>query len=206
MARVGRQGRMTGIEGSVLQVRNRARFVEPAPLPNRPVTGPNGEVELALLRSDIIERDEHRRATIKFSQTYVGLPVIPKPEPWQKFAACRDMDPAVFFTVGRPNRQAVKACLACTVREPCLEQALIEDAENKDSFGYRGGETPSGRKKLRTYANSKLARTRAKNEEIRRKFAEQHKPTARRDLIIAALADQYKMSQGSVKRLVNDLA
>jgi WhiB family redox-sensing transcriptional regulator len=72
-------------------------------------------------------------------------------EDWRKSAACRDTDPDLFFPVGTTGQAVVQieaaraVCLACDVREQCLEFAL---ATNQES-GVWGGTSEEERRKLR---------------------------------------------------------
>lgn len=55
---------------------------------------------------------------------------------WQDRAACRGMNPDLFFPArGEETRQAKKVCARCPVREECLDFAL----ENAEKFGIWGG-------------------------------------------------------------------
>lgn len=159
---------------------------------------------LAFLKHEIDERDAQRRARFKESETYVGVPAAP-PTKWWEESACRDMDMNLFFTVGRPNVQARKACERCTVREPCLIEALAQDIENKYAYGYRAGMGPAERDELRD--GTWLERVNRRNLEIREKFVRLHVPTtSARATVIAALAEEYDLTERSVYRLVDDLA
>ena len=45
---------------------------------------------------------------------------------WRKRAACRGVDPEVFYPVTDEEAGAAKAiCSTCPVREACLEHALV---------------------------------------------------------------------------------
>lgn len=60
-------------------------------------------------------------------------------QPWRQEAACRDMNPNLFFPSEKANRQikAAKAiCRGCFCRTQCLEYALETDSE-----GIWGGTT-----------------------------------------------------------------
>jgi WhiB family redox-sensing transcriptional regulator len=68
---------------------------------------------------------------------------------WHSEAACRDVDPEVFFPqVGRSGRPARAICARCPVKAPCLEEILAM-TENKDQCGIRGGTSSRERRKLR---------------------------------------------------------
>ena len=70
---------------------------------------------------------------------------------WRKGASCRDTDPDLFFPIGTTGQAidqieaARSVCLACEVREPCLEFAL---ATNQES-GVWGATSEDERRKLR---------------------------------------------------------
>lgn len=139
-------------------------------LPNRVIKFGEDDIEPALLREAIIDRDARRREKLKpLPGTHVGLPLDVKPEryAWMEFAACRDMDTKLFFHVGRTHPDIARACANCAVREQCLVQALIDDAMNKESFGYRGGHTAASRDRMR---GRKVALLKNKSAEVRRRF------------------------------------
>jgi WhiB family redox-sensing transcriptional regulator len=65
---------------------------------------------------------------------------------WRDAAACREVDPDLFFpTPGdtRGTNAAKSICLTCPVRRTCLINALAEEGgKAKDNrFGIRGGKT-----------------------------------------------------------------
>lgn len=76
-------------------------------------------------------------------------------EAWRQLAACRGMDPALFYpenTSGPDKKtrnlyppEAKAACNRCPVRKACLDYAV----NNGERFGLWGGKTPTERKKLR---------------------------------------------------------
>jgi WhiB family redox-sensing transcriptional regulator len=72
-------------------------------------------------------------------------------ERWRVHAACRDVDPDLFFPVGVTGAAvghiaAAKAvCRACTVREECLEFAISTNQE----YGVWGGTSEEERRVLR---------------------------------------------------------
>lgn len=83
-----------------------------------------------------IENEEHSREP------------APTPKNWRELAACRGVDPDLFFLERGDNRGFVKAkqvCGACPVRDRCLEEAI----ENGEEFGVWGGQTYSFFKKAR---------------------------------------------------------
>lgn len=62
---------------------------------------------------------------------------------WWLEAACRGMDPNVFFTESKTKVAKAKAiCAECPVREDCLADAL-EMPEHLQEYGIRAGLTPS---------------------------------------------------------------
>lgn len=72
-------------------------------------------------------------------------------ESWRGRAACRRVDPDLFFPVGTSGpalaqvTRAKRLCLACPVRRPCLDWAL----RNGIQFGIWGGLTEDERRVLR---------------------------------------------------------
>jgi WhiB family transcriptional regulator, redox-sensing transcriptional regulator len=75
---------------------------------------------------------------------------------WRLDAACRDVDPELFFPEpGQvPQAAAAKAvCAGCAVREPCLEVALHGPQSHQDHAGIFAGTTASDRMRLRGRAS-----------------------------------------------------
>lgn len=76
---------------------------------------------------------------------------MPDFDDWRQRAACRDLDPELFFPVsekGPGARQADRAkavCARCPVRAACLEYAL----DNALDHGIFGGTTETERRTLR---------------------------------------------------------
>lgn len=78
------------------------------------------------------------------------------PEPWRAQAACRGVDPDVFFpekgqSVGGPREFYTRArvfCARCPVREACLDYALERSSWPEDA-GMWGGTTPRERRQIR---------------------------------------------------------
>lgn len=73
---------------------------------------------------------------------------------WRDRAACRDVDPELFFPLGEvlPPKQeaAAKAvCRRCPVRAECLSWACRTGL----TFGIAGGKTESERRALRRLAS-----------------------------------------------------
>ena len=81
------------------------------------------------------------------------LPEVPELEQWRLRAACRSIDPDLFFPVGSTGQalehieSAKRVCALCPVNEPCLEFAL---ATNQDS-GVWGGTSEEERRTLRRH-------------------------------------------------------
>ncbi len=68
------------------------------------------------------------------------------PNDWRRDAACRDLDTAVFFPDTDEEVAAAKAvCVACPVREACLEFALI----TRQDDGVWGGLDENERRRVR---------------------------------------------------------
>jgi WhiB family redox-sensing transcriptional regulator len=70
---------------------------------------------------------------------------------WRDRAACRDMNPDLFFPIGTtgPALDQIEAakgiCRVCPVKDPCLEYALASNQE----AGIWGGTSEDERRKLR---------------------------------------------------------
>ena len=62
------------------------------------------------------------------------------PGRWRDFAACRAVDPEIFFlerAAGVPNREAKAVCAGCPVRGECLEYAMAHPDTCR--YGVWGG-------------------------------------------------------------------
>ena len=65
---------------------------------------------------------------------------------WQEQALCAQTDPEAFFPEkGGSTREAKRICMACQVRDECLEYALTHD----ERFGIWGGLSERERRRLR---------------------------------------------------------
>ncbi|MES1975714.1 MAG: WhiB family transcriptional regulator [Pseudomonadota bacterium] len=65
---------------------------------------------------------------------------------WRSEAACREMDPVIFFPESRDEVGAAgPICAACPVREECLDYALA----NRIDEGTWGGVSERGRRRMR---------------------------------------------------------
>ncbi len=65
---------------------------------------------------------------------------------WQDFANCRGADPDLFFPErGASTRTAKGICRECTVREECLEFAIV----SSEKFGIWGAMSERERRKIR---------------------------------------------------------
>jgi len=76
------------------------------------------------------------------------IPLV-QPAPWTADANCLGLDPDLFFpdrgeTVLRELRVV---CMACTVRQDCLEAALYEEQGGGQRYGFRGGMSPKERER-----------------------------------------------------------
>lgn len=64
---------------------------------------------------------------------------------WRQRAACRGVDPDVFYPVSDEEAEEAKAiCRACPVREACLEYALV----SRERDGVWGGATERERRRI----------------------------------------------------------
>lgn len=67
---------------------------------------------------------------------------------WHEAAACRGMDPALFFPDAKgPTVVAAAACRRCEVSGPCLDEVLAWTDEA--DWGWRASTTAAERRKLR---------------------------------------------------------
>lgn len=64
---------------------------------------------------------------------------------WHKRAACRGVDPDIFFPETEEEAWYAKAiCGSCAVRQPCLEHALAR----RERDGVWGGATEAERRRI----------------------------------------------------------
>lgn len=64
---------------------------------------------------------------------------------WRDRAACRGLDPEIFYPVSDEDADEAKSiCAVCPVREACLEYALA----NRERDGVWGGATERERRRL----------------------------------------------------------
>lgn len=64
---------------------------------------------------------------------------------WRQRAACRGVDPDIFYPVTDEDAEDAKAiCRACPVRQACLEWAL----ERREREGVWGGATERERRRI----------------------------------------------------------
>lgn len=70
-----------------------------------------------------------------------------EPAPWMTDAACKGMDPALFFpTQGQPvSKHAKAACQTCPVLDVCREAAITDGSLH----GYWGGTSERQRRAIR---------------------------------------------------------
>ncbi|MGH9114590.1 MAG: WhiB family transcriptional regulator [Acidimicrobiales bacterium] len=64
---------------------------------------------------------------------------------WRQKAACRGVDPDIFYPVSDEDAEDAKAiCAGCPVRQACLEWALT----NREADGVLGGATERERRRI----------------------------------------------------------
>lgn len=64
---------------------------------------------------------------------------------WRQRAACRGVDPDIFYPVTDEDAEQAKAiCRGCSVREACLEWAI----ETREKDGVWGGATERERRRI----------------------------------------------------------
>ncbi|MEA2058081.1 MAG: WhiB family transcriptional regulator [Actinomycetota bacterium] len=77
---------------------------------------------------------------------------------WQDFANCRGADPDLFFPErGASTRTAKQICRECTVRDECLEFAIV----SSEKFGIWGALSERERRKIRKERQIAARRRRA---------------------------------------------
>ena len=77
---------------------------------------------------------------------------------WAGKAACRGLDPAIFYPQTDDDSDEAKAiCAECPVREPCLEHAI----EHREKNGVWGGATE--RERLRIIRRRRRVRAQVGN-------------------------------------------
>ncbi|MFZ0493984.1 MAG: WhiB family transcriptional regulator [Acidimicrobiia bacterium] len=71
--------------------------------------------------------------------------IIDEERRWEAEAACRGMDPSIFFPLNEDDAlEAVAVCRACPVRDECLSWAL----DTRERFGVWGGTTEKQRRSM----------------------------------------------------------
>ena len=87
-----------------------------------------------------------RSAPVALSMQAILEDVIrPMNTTWRQRAACRGVDPDIFYPVSDEEAGPAKAiCAQCPVRQPCLEHAL--DVRERD--GVWGGATERERRRM----------------------------------------------------------
>lgn len=82
------------------------------------------------------------------ARTFIDPAPVFTPRPaWHQHAACRGMDPDLFFpTRGEDVQQAQAVCRTCPVAEECLGFAL----QRGEKFGVWGGKSERARRRMRT--------------------------------------------------------
>jgi WhiB family redox-sensing transcriptional regulator len=86
------------------------------------------------------------RAVPDLPRTTPELEFAPGSPEWHERALCAQTDPEAFFPEkGGSTREAKKVCLACDVRDRCLQYAL----EHDERFGIWGGLSERERRRLK---------------------------------------------------------
>lgn len=82
---------------------------------------------------------------------------------WREAAACKGMDPSLFFIErGDDARPAKAVCAECPVREPCLEEAMAQP----ERLGVWGGLSERERRGMRRGRAQVTAELRARREQV----------------------------------------
>lgn len=73
------------------------------------------------------------------------MTALPSALTWRKRAACRGIDPEIFFPVTDEEAEEAKViCAVCPVRQACLEHALA----SREREGVWGGATERERRRI----------------------------------------------------------
>lgn len=91
--------------------------------------------------------DQERRRRVVVASSHGRTLVAHDPDPsWRSRAACRGLDPGLFFPeIGETAAEAKAICAQCPVARQCLDFALV----NAETEGVWGGVTPRARRPLR---------------------------------------------------------
>lgn len=91
-------------------------------------------------------RNYHRRLRGDWDRQAAQLAIGPPPPgAWINNAACRGLDPDLFFPDrGKPTDEIRATCAACAVQTECLAWAL----HNRQPHGFYGGLSPKERAEL----------------------------------------------------------
>ena len=91
--------------------------------------------------------DQERRRSALVAISLGRTLVAHDPDPsWRRRAACRGLDPALFFPeIGESAAEAKAVCAQCPVARQCLDFALAND----ETLGVWGATTPRARRLLR---------------------------------------------------------
>jgi hypothetical protein len=88
---------------------------------------PRGNPDAHFVKADKIEAGAFLRGL------FGSLP------PWRRQALCRDHDLAILYPAkGKSNKPGLSVCAACSVRHPCLAEALDDSSLD---YGLLGGMT-----------------------------------------------------------------
>ncbi|MDA8313056.1 MAG: WhiB family transcriptional regulator [Actinomycetota bacterium] len=117
------------------------------PAPCR-VTGCTTEAASEAGLCSVHAADQERRRSALVAITLGRTLVAHDSDPsWRRRAACRGLDPALFFPEIGESAAAPKAvCAQCPVSRECLDFALV----NAETEGIWGGTTPRARRPLRS--------------------------------------------------------
>ena len=139
----GARVRVRGVDGLVLRVEAEpGRTLRPSPGPAAPRPGCDGSV------TDRRPGQAFRAADADTSSRWTRAP-----RSWWDLAACRGHDASVFFAPAYFEKRAEKLarealakalCVRCPVREPCLEQALVDARPARRLGRDERGRAPRG--------------------------------------------------------------
>ena len=101
--------------------------------------------EAGLCSVHAADQERRRSALVAISLGRTLVACDPDPS-WRRRAACRGLDPALFFPeIGESAAEAKAVCAQCPVARQCLDFALAND----ETLGVWGATTPRARRLLR---------------------------------------------------------
>lgn len=107
------------------------------------------DAKVTIVQASLVESTETENAiqaeTLRLSKLADMIGTTFMNRPWRDKAACRGIDPNVFFPIVKGEDEQAKAiCVSCSVRQDCLEFAI----NNGEKDGIWGGANESERRRI----------------------------------------------------------